>query len=284
MFSIYNWTLDLYVFFPVHVLIFVCFSHFSVDTRDSNFAQGTHWSDETYRERLSFHVEGRAGTLTIKSTTEDDTGEYRCRVDFQKSPTRNSKVNLTVISKYWATRHISLSSRLFAHTVRGSIIEQLICATTYPWSGSGSGSWYCLGFHSLAPANHGTQLLDKHISYRIRRQLYVRVAKFSLLFSYRLPLWHSALGKQILKCQLGEKFKCGWLKLLKEKRKASECRVQFQNWIPCLLNGFQIEIGQGYAMAVWAFWADRKNIKSILLNRVFSSQKKIHFRLFSCIY
>ncbi|XP_064551897.1 nephrin isoform X5 [Drosophila montana] len=71
---------------------------YSVDTRDSNFAQGTHWSDETYRERLSFHVEGRAGTLTIKSTTEDDTGEYRCRVDFQKSPTRNSKVNLTVIT------------------------------------------------------------------------------------------------------------------------------------------------------------------------------------------
>ncbi|XP_023033100.1 uncharacterized protein LOC6638446 isoform X2 [Drosophila willistoni] len=70
---------------------------YSVDTRDSNFAQGTHWSDETYRERLSFYVEGRAGTLTIKSTTEDDTGEYRCRVDFQKSPTRNSKVNLTVI-------------------------------------------------------------------------------------------------------------------------------------------------------------------------------------------
>ncbi|XP_044317426.1 uncharacterized protein LOC108043645 isoform X1 [Drosophila rhopaloa] len=70
---------------------------YSVDTRDSNFAQGTHWSDENYRERLSFHVEGRAGTLTIKSTTEEDTGEYRCRVDFQKSPTRNSKVNLTVI-------------------------------------------------------------------------------------------------------------------------------------------------------------------------------------------
>ncbi|XP_017150581.1 uncharacterized protein LOC108160840 isoform X6 [Drosophila miranda] len=70
---------------------------YSVDTRDSNLALGTHWSDETYRERLSFHVEGRAGTLSIKSTTEDDTGEYRCRVDFQKSPTRNSKVNLTVI-------------------------------------------------------------------------------------------------------------------------------------------------------------------------------------------
>lgn len=48
-------------------------------------------------------------------------------------------------------------------------------------------------------------------------------------FPFFSLLWHSALGKQILKCQLGEKFKRGWLKLLKEKRKASECRVQFQN-------------------------------------------------------
>lgn len=92
----HNHELPFFFSFSWHFLNFL----FSVDTRDSNFAQGTHWSDETYRERLSFHVEGRAGTLTIKSTTEDDTGEYRCRVDFQKSPTRNSKVNLTVISKY----------------------------------------------------------------------------------------------------------------------------------------------------------------------------------------
>ncbi|XP_023158899.1 hemicentin-1 isoform X2 [Ceratitis capitata] len=71
---------------------------YSVDTRDSNFSDGTHWSDETYRDRLSFSVEGRSGTLAIKKTRQEDTGEYRCRVDFQKSPTRNSKVNLTVIT------------------------------------------------------------------------------------------------------------------------------------------------------------------------------------------
>ncbi|XP_037944821.1 uncharacterized protein LOC119677515 isoform X2 [Teleopsis dalmanni] len=70
---------------------------YSVDTRDSNFSQGTHWSDASYRDRLSFAVEGRSGTLAIRNTHQDDTGEYRCRVDFQKSPTRNSKVNLTVI-------------------------------------------------------------------------------------------------------------------------------------------------------------------------------------------
>ncbi|KAM7345206.1 sidestep VIII [Cochliomyia hominivorax] len=70
---------------------------YSVDTRESNFSQGTHWSDEDYRERLSFSLDGRTGTLTMKNTHQEDTGEYRCRVDFQKSPTRNSKVNLTVI-------------------------------------------------------------------------------------------------------------------------------------------------------------------------------------------
>lgn len=73
----------------------------SVDTRESNFSQGTHWSDEDYRERLSFALDGRTGTLTMKNTQQEDTGEYRCRVDFQKSPTRNSKVNLTVISEYF---------------------------------------------------------------------------------------------------------------------------------------------------------------------------------------
>ncbi|XP_073844947.1 uncharacterized protein isoform X2 [Musca autumnalis] len=70
---------------------------YSVDTRESNFSHGTHWSDEAYRERLSFALDGRTGTLTMTNAQQEDTGEYRCRVDFQKSPTRNSKVNLTVI-------------------------------------------------------------------------------------------------------------------------------------------------------------------------------------------
>ncbi|XP_017474912.1 PREDICTED: uncharacterized protein LOC108365409, partial [Rhagoletis zephyria] len=71
---------------------------YSVDTRDSSYTEGTHWSDEFYRDRLSFTVEGGTGTLEIAKTRPEDTGEYRCRVDFQKSPTRNSKVNLTVIT------------------------------------------------------------------------------------------------------------------------------------------------------------------------------------------
>ena len=89
--------------------------HHSVDTRESNFSQGTHWSDDEYRDRLSFVLDGRTGTLTMRSTQQEDTGEYRCRVDFQKSPTRNSKVNLTVISKYALLKCILSKTNLVFH-------------------------------------------------------------------------------------------------------------------------------------------------------------------------
>ncbi|XP_037916377.1 nephrin isoform X1 [Hermetia illucens] len=73
---------------------------YSVDTRNSNFAKGTHWVEENFGGRASFQAGGSPETpavLTIKSTKSADSGVYRCRVDFQKSPTRNSKVQLKVI-------------------------------------------------------------------------------------------------------------------------------------------------------------------------------------------
>lgn len=50
--------------------------------------------------RAYFQAAARpAAALIIDNTTNADSGLYRCRVDFHKSPTRNARVQLRVISK-----------------------------------------------------------------------------------------------------------------------------------------------------------------------------------------
>jgi hypothetical protein len=71
---------------------------YSFDVRARQFSQAKYWSSpNVFAERAYFRPTTSPATLEIASIQLSDEGIYRCRVDFKNSPTRNSKVNFTVI-------------------------------------------------------------------------------------------------------------------------------------------------------------------------------------------
>lgn len=79
--------------------------------RDAKFEKGSHWVDEhKFGGRAYFQAAARpSAALLVDNTTGTDNGLYRCRVDFHKSPTRNARVQLRVISK-WRRKRRSWSN------------------------------------------------------------------------------------------------------------------------------------------------------------------------------
>ncbi len=74
-----------------------CLSYnFRYDVRDKAPTDAKRWSLE---DRLFFQVMFDPAHLSIQNLDMRDEGVYRCRVDFKNSPTRNIRVNLTIVGK-----------------------------------------------------------------------------------------------------------------------------------------------------------------------------------------
>ncbi|XP_053968368.1 uncharacterized protein LOC128869772 [Anastrepha ludens] len=68
------------------------------DVRGRDFEKALYWSDtNSFGPRAYFVTNKQPAKLTVENIQLDDEGVYRCRVDFQNSPTRNHRINLTVI-------------------------------------------------------------------------------------------------------------------------------------------------------------------------------------------
>ncbi|KAJ6645252.1 Hemicentin-1 [Pseudolycoriella hygida] len=71
---------------------------YTFDARGKTLQQAVHWADhEVLKSKAHFYYDSHPPALRIRQTRRDDAGLYRCRVDFQKSPTRNWRINLTVL-------------------------------------------------------------------------------------------------------------------------------------------------------------------------------------------
>ncbi|XP_049877569.1 nephrin-like [Pectinophora gossypiella] len=106
---------------------------YSYDVRGRLASQPKLWSSPTgFGPRAYFRAAASPAVLLIDNVMATDAGVYRCRVDFRNSPTRNMKLNFTVITP--PDRPIIMDAktrdqtRLLEPYNEGDVIE-LICET-----------------------------------------------------------------------------------------------------------------------------------------------------------
>lgn len=79
-----------------HSFVFTC----SFDRRGKISEEGTHWKNNSViGNRAFFRTSPDPATLILEDVKLSDSSSYRCRVDFQRSPTKNNKVRLQVMGE-----------------------------------------------------------------------------------------------------------------------------------------------------------------------------------------
>jgi len=77
------------------MMISLCLN--SLDVRGKHFSQAKHWSaDSPFGKQGHFQTTSEPARLIVEPVKLDYQGIYRCRVDFRNSPSRETRLNLTV--------------------------------------------------------------------------------------------------------------------------------------------------------------------------------------------
>ncbi|KAI4488437.1 hypothetical protein M0804_005285 [Polistes exclamans] len=85
---------------------------YSYDARIRQYGKAKFWSaTNVWGHRATFRASPPPAQLTIQDIRESDEGVYRCRVDFRNSPTRNFKVNFTVIEIACQAQTVSIQEK-----------------------------------------------------------------------------------------------------------------------------------------------------------------------------
>ena len=94
-------------------MLALCNSFFSFDLRSSS-SGGQHWKDEgVLAQRGYVYYEETPhpcrSSLNLDPVVAGDGGQYRCRVDYETSPTRNTRIKLKLVGKFsplpWSVSH-----------------------------------------------------------------------------------------------------------------------------------------------------------------------------------
>lgn len=87
--------------FSSYLLIMILSSCFSYDLRQHG--GGRHWSDDSvFGRRAQFESRRHPLSLTVNFVRPEDEGIYRCRVDFERGPSKTFIIKLNVVGKFKA--------------------------------------------------------------------------------------------------------------------------------------------------------------------------------------